>query len=178
MAPKGTIYNFEIDLADNDRSIYEKLKFTVSMHPSENLEYMITRVLAYCLEYTEGLTFTKGLDEPDQPALWAYSLDGRLTHWIEVGHPSFDKLHRANKTGARVAVYCHKNPAAFLEQVTGKDIYKSNQIEIYSLESRFIKELLRLTDKRLTMSLSVSEKQLYLDVTSENLNSEIIKHLL
>ena len=37
MAPKGTIYNFEIDLADNDRSIYEKLKFTVSMHPSENL---------------------------------------------------------------------------------------------------------------------------------------------
>ena len=135
-------------------------------------------MLAYCLEYTEGLTFTKGLDEPDQPALWAYSLDGRLTHWIEVGHPSFDKLHRANKTGARVAVYCHKNPAAFLEQVIGKDIYKSNEIEIYSFEGQFIKELIRLADKRLTMSLSISEKQLYLDVAGENLHSEIIKHLL
>ena len=51
MALTATIYNFEIDLADSDRGVYETVTLRVAQHPSESDEYLIGRVLAYLLEY-------------------------------------------------------------------------------------------------------------------------------
>ena len=68
MALTATIYKFEIDLADADRQVYESLVLQVARHPSESQEYLVARVLAYGLEYTEGIAFSRGLFEPDEPA--------------------------------------------------------------------------------------------------------------
>ena len=65
LALPSTIYNFEIDLSDVDRGIYESLAVKVARHPSETEDYLVARVLAYCLELAEGLTFSRGLAEPD-----------------------------------------------------------------------------------------------------------------
>ena len=50
----ATIYTFEIQLADVDRGVYESLSLRVARQPSETEEYLLTRVLAYCLEYARG----------------------------------------------------------------------------------------------------------------------------
>ena len=60
---------FEIEIADSDRSVYEKLDLRVAQHPSETDRYLVTRVLARCLEHAEGVNFSKGLGEADEPAL-------------------------------------------------------------------------------------------------------------
>jgi uncharacterized protein YaeQ len=65
----ATIYNFEIELSHVDRGVYEPLSLPVACQPSETPEYLLTRVLAYCLEFTEGISFGKGLAEPNEPAL-------------------------------------------------------------------------------------------------------------
>ena len=57
MALTATIYNVDIDLADADRQVYETLVLRVARHPSESEAYLLTRVLAYALEYTEGIAF-------------------------------------------------------------------------------------------------------------------------
>ena len=54
MALTSTIYNFDVELADSDRGVYETLAVRAALHPSETEEYLWTRVLAYCLEYEEG----------------------------------------------------------------------------------------------------------------------------
>ena len=46
MALTATIYNFDIDLSDSDRNVYETLSLRVAQHPSESDEYLIARVLA------------------------------------------------------------------------------------------------------------------------------------
>src|SRR5512139_2177147 len=97
MAQTATIYNFEIDLADADRGIYETLALRVARHPSESEEYLVTRVLAYCLEYTEGIAFSKGLCEPDDAAIVVRDWSGRVQSWIEVGTPDAARLHKASK---------------------------------------------------------------------------------
>ena len=61
MALKPTIYKFDIDLSDIDEGRYENLNLTVAQHPSETLERMMVRLLAYCLNLSEGLEFTTGL---------------------------------------------------------------------------------------------------------------------
>ncbi|MBK5259061.1 MAG: YaeQ family protein, partial [Thermoanaerobaculia bacterium] len=54
MALTATVYNVETELSDIDRGVYESLSLRMARQPSETLEYMLTRLLAYCLEYTEG----------------------------------------------------------------------------------------------------------------------------
>ena len=86
MALTATIYNFEVDLAHADRGVYETLVVRAARHPSESEDYLVTRVLAYCLEHTEGIAFsTGGLSDPDEPALAIRDLTGAITAWIEIG---------------------------------------------------------------------------------------------
>ena len=47
MALTATIFNFDIDLSDTDRNVYETLALRVAQHPSESDEYLIARLLAY-----------------------------------------------------------------------------------------------------------------------------------
>ena len=112
MALTATLYNFEIDLSDVDRNVYEKLALKVARHPSESEAYLVARVLAYCLEYTEGIAFSPGgLSSPDEPPIAVRDLTGALRAWIEIGAPDAARLHKASKAAPRVALYTHRDPA-------------------------------------------------------------------
>jgi len=93
VALTATIYNFDIDLADADRGVYESLALRVACHPSESEEYLITRVLAYALEFSEGIEFSRGLSNPDEPAISIRDMTGALKSWIEIGNPEAARLH-------------------------------------------------------------------------------------
>src|ERR1700688_764317 len=120
MALGDTIYAFGIELANSDRSVYESLRVRVARHPSETREHMLTRVLAYCLEYTEGIALSNGLSEPDEPAIAVRDLTGVLKAWIDVGAPEPPRLHRASKAAPRVAVYAHKDAVQLGERLSGE----------------------------------------------------------
>jgi uncharacterized protein YaeQ len=104
MALGATIYVFKIDLANSDRGVYQPLELRVARHPSETAEYFLTRILAYCFEYTEGIVFSNGLFEPDEPTIAVRDLTGVLRVWVEVGAPEAARLHRASKAAPRVVV--------------------------------------------------------------------------
>jgi len=94
MALKPTIYKLKITLADTDRDYYDTLTLTVAQHPSETLERMMARVLAFCLNAQEYLVFTKGLCAVEEPDIWARTLDDRLSLWIDVGEPTVDRIKK------------------------------------------------------------------------------------
>ncbi len=119
MAIGSTIYTFDIELADSDRAVYETLNLRVAQHPSETADHLLTRLIAYCLEYSEGIAFSKGLSDPDEPAIAVRDLTGALQVWIDIGLPAPDRLHRASKAAPRVAVYTHKDPEPWARQARG-----------------------------------------------------------
>ena len=119
MALTATIYNFTIGLSDVDRAVYESLALKVARHPSETEEHLLTRVLAYCLEFAEGIGFSRGISDPDEPALSVRDLTGALKTWIDIGSPDAARLHKAAKAAPRVAVYTHKDPAQIQRQLGG-----------------------------------------------------------
>ena len=97
-----TIHNFEIELSDVDRGVYQTLAIRAVRHPSEAEDYLVTRVLAYCLEYSEGIAFSNGLAEPDEPPLAVRDLTGVMRVWIDIGAPDATRMHKAGKAaGAR-----------------------------------------------------------------------------
>ncbi|MFE3227289.1 YaeQ family protein [Nocardia sp. NPDC059228] len=179
MALNATLYNVNVQLADVDRGVYEELELRVARHPSETGEYMLTRILAYCLEYEEGIAFSDGgVSSTDEPPVLIRDLTGRLTTWIDVGAPDADRIHRASKLADRVAIYTHRDPAKVLAQLAGKRIHQADQIPLYAFDRSFIDAATALLDRRNTLTLSVTDRHLYLDLNGTSLSTPIEEHSL
>ena len=178
MALTATVYSFSTQLADIDRGVYETFDLRVARQPSETMEYMLTRYLAYCLEYTEGIELTEGVAAGDQPAVLVHDLTGRVTAWIEVGAPDADRLHRGSKLAGRVAVYTHRNIRQVLGELAGKKIHGGENIPIYAFDAGFIESVAEALSRREDVAISVTERQLYLDVSGTTFHTAIAEHRL
>ena len=178
MARSATLYSFDIELADTDRGVYESLALRVAQHPSETEEYLLTRVLAYCLEYTEGVAFSRGLAEPDEPALAVRDLTGALRAWIEIGVPDAARLHRASKAAPRVAVYTHRDPAQLVRSLVGERIHRAEALELYAMDRALIAELVGHLERRMAFTLSITDRHLFLTVGGDTLTGQVERHTL
>ena len=176
MALTATIYNLRIDLADIDRGIYERLEMCVPRHPSETIEYMFMRVVAYCLEYRDGIELTQGVAAGNEPAVLIRDLTGRITAWIEVGMPDAQRLHRGSKLAGRAAVYTHRNVAQVLEQLEGRQIHLAAEIPVYEFGRGFVDEVAAAVQRRTDASLSIIERQLYIDLNGQAFNATATTH--
>src|SRR3954447_12826739 len=155
LALGATIYHFAIQLSNVDRGVYESLALKVARHPSEAEDYLVARVLAYCLELTEGVAFSRGLYEPDEPTIAVRDLTGELHAWIDVGTPDAARLHKAAKAAPRVAVYTHKAPALLLRNLEGERIHRAEALELYAFDRDLISGLAARLERRMTFELSV-----------------------
>jgi len=175
MALTATIHAFEIQLSDVDRGVYELLALRVARQPSETAEYLLTRVIAYCLEYAEGLTFSRGLADPDEPALAVRDLTGALQVWIDIGAPDAARLHKASKTAPRVAVYTHRDPAPLLRQLAEARIHRAEALEVYAVDRALLAELAARLERRMVFALAVSERHLYFTLGETALSGAVTR---
>lgn len=178
MALTATIYNIEIDLADTDRGVYESLALRVARHPSESEEYLVTRVLAYALEYKEGIEFSRGISDPEEPTISVRDLTGQLTLWVEIGNPDASRVHKASKASPRVAIYTHKDPKQLVDRLAGERIHRLADIELWAVDRAFIAQVAERLDRRMSFSLSVTDKELLLSIGSDTLSGHLVRHLL
>ena len=173
MALTSTMYTMTVSLAHVDRGVYEQLEFRMAMHPSESPEYFVTRLLAYCLEYREGIGFSKGVSDPDDPTVSVRDLTGTITTWIEIGLPDAARLHKASKAAPRVVVYTHKDPTVWLRQIAGERIHKVDQIECYVFERELTDAIVEQLDRRLSFELSVTDGELFLNLAGNTLTGTL-----
>ena len=173
MALTATVYTFEVQLSDVDRGVYETFSVKVAQQPSETDEFMIARVLAYCLEYREGIAFSKGLAEPDEPAVSVRDLTGTMQAWVDIGAPSAARLHKAAKLAPRVVVYTHKDAGRLAEQLRGERIHRAEHIEVVALDRALIASLVEHLDRRMKLDVSVTEGHMYVSIGEETFDASL-----
>ena len=178
MALTATIYNISVQLSDSDRGVYETFDLRMAQQPSETLEFMVTRLIAYCLEYTEGIVFTEGVASGDEPAVLVRDLTGRVTAWIEVGMPGADRLHRGSKLAGRAAVYTHRDLRQLLAGFEGARIHRADEIPVYSFDSGFIDGIAEGLDRRTKLALTITGRHLFADVGGKTLDSAIHERMI
>lgn len=176
MAQGATIHTVSIDLADLDRGLYTTLDLRVARHPSESSAFLVTRLLAYCLEYTPGIAFSQGLAAGDEPAIWVRDLTGQILAWIEIGLPDPERLHRGSKRSDRVAVYTHRDVTQLVAQLTSRPIHRAEHIPVYALDRRFVDALAAHIVRRTELALTVTEDQLYVEIAGQSLQSTRVTH--
>jgi uncharacterized protein YaeQ len=178
MALSATMYRFAIDLSDVDRGVYEQLDLRAAQHPSESMSYLLTRVLAYCLSYEEGIAFSRGLSDPDEPALWVKDLQGVTQVWIEVGHPSPERLHKASKAVRRVCVYCHHDVQLLARAVRGQKVHRLAEIEVFAVDAALLDELEPLVERSNAWSIARNDGEIYITAKDHTLTTRLERHTL
>ena len=167
------LHRFEIQLADVDRSVYESLDLRVARHPSEDNPYLLTRVLAFALEYEPGLEFGGGVSSGGEPAAWRRAPDGRVLTWIEVGAPAPDRLHRASKLADRTAVWCHRRPDLLQQKCAKEKVYAADRIRLARVPSDLLDALERRLDRNNRWDLSHHEGRVTIVVGGEAIEAAL-----
>jgi uncharacterized protein YaeQ len=178
MALTATLHHFTIQLANMDRGTYADFELRVAQQPSETAEFMLMRVLAYCLEYEEGIVLTEGVAAVDEPAVLVRDLTGRATAWIEVGAPDAERLHRGSKLAGRAALYTHRQVEPLLEQYAGARIHRAADLPVHAFDRAFVSEGARRLQRRSAVSVSFTEGQLYLDIDGLSMSTSVVTRRL
>lgn len=174
MAAAATIHQFEIALSDVDRGVYETLDLRVAQHPSERMERLLVRTLAYALSYEDGIAFSKaGLSSADEAPIAVHDPTGLLLHWIEVGAPSAERLHKAAKA-AKVSVFTHEL-AQLRRNTEGKTIHKVETIDVWPLDPAFIDRLADKAARRNQLELTRNDGTLYIALGGETFESPLAR---
>ena len=171
MALKPTIYKFKIALSDMNRDVYDSMALTVAMHPSENMERMMARVMAYCWNYQEFLDFTKGLSSIEDPDIWVRTLDDQLMLWIDIGEPAFDRVKKATTLAREVKVYSFNSKAEVWWKL-GEAKFSKLNASFYAFDNKQIQNLAGLVDRTTDMSVTISGESAY--VTTDKGDCEVV----
>lgn len=162
MALKPTIYKFRISLSDTNRDLYDSTQLTVAQHPSETLERMMARILAYCVKWQPDLALTKGLSTVEEPDLWVKSLDDQIELWVEIGEPSLDRLKKACRLAKRVDVFSFNSKSEVWWEQSKNKAHQYNA-NIYRLDSQAIETLAATVTRTMDLSVMISGNSLFID---------------
>jgi uncharacterized protein YaeQ len=158
--------------------VYETVAVQAARHPSESEAHLVARVLAYALEFTDGIAFSRGLSEPEEPSIAIRDLTGAIRVWIEVGMPDAARLHKACKAAPRVVVYTHKDPAQLVGKLAGERIHRAEAIELYAIDRSLIAAVVARLDRRMGFALSVAGGELNVSLGVETLSGAVVRHFI
>jgi len=182
MALAPTLYDFDVQLAHVDRSIEARLQFKAARHPSESLERLWLRVLAWCLFQQERIAFGPGLSEPGEPDLSAHDLTGQRVLWVRVGRPDPERLQREADRAPRAQVAAlFDSPArlaAFAGEAREKGLARLGKVELVAVDPLLLARLAARDDRRARFSLTIVGDHLYVDRAGEAFDGQLSRENL
>ncbi len=167
------MHQFAISLADIDGGVYVELALRLARHPSETEAYLVTRTLAYCLLYEEGLCLTAGICQGDEPALEMRDPTGLRTHWIDVGRPGPSHVQRGLRAAPRMSLVTTRDPEAALQALRDADLRLLERLEILGLDGALVDALARGLDRRNIWSVTLTGGHLYVEADGVSLDGAV-----
>ena len=162
MALKATIYKADLQIADMDRHVYGGHALTIARHPSETDERMMVRVLAYALYAQDGIAFTKGLFDVDEPEVWVKSLADEITLWIDLGQPDEARIRRACGRAGQVVVLCYSSSCdVWWKQIAGK-LTRFSNLTVLKLPAETSQALAALAERSMRLQCMVQDGDIWI----------------
>jgi uncharacterized protein YaeQ len=168
MALKATIYKADLQIADMDRHYYADHALTIARHPSETDERMMARVLAYALYAQDGIAFTKGLFDVDEPEVWVKSLAGEIILWIDLGQPDDARIRRACGRAGQVVVLCYSSSCdVWWKQIAGK-LTRFSNLTVLQLPAETAQALAALAERSMRLQCMVQDGEVWLNSETQS----------
>ncbi len=179
MALAPTLYDFQLQLSDSDRGVDVQRALKVARHPSETMERLWLRLLAYCWLYEEGLSFAGAICEPEEPDLKAEDPTGRVSLWVRVGKSEPAKIRRAvtQNGGAKVAVLFEsaERLEAFLASSREEKVIHLERAELAAVDAALLRSLGQKDARRMKVSVTIAGDHFYVEVDGESLDGPLTR---
>jgi len=170
MALSSTIYKVELQVSDLDRHYYQTHTLTVAQHPSETEQRMMVRILAFALNASEHLEFTRGLSTDDVPDLWEKALTGDIQHWIEIGQPSAKRVKKACNQSATVSIYTFSGHSAEVwHQQNKADFARQAKLAIIDLPVEQLSELTQCVARSMSLQCTIQDSLIWFGDAQNNI---------
>lgn len=163
MALKATIYKADLQIADMDRHVYGDHALTIARHPSETDERMMVRVLAYALHAQEGIAFTKGLFDVDEPEVWVKNLAGEITLWIDLGQPDDARIRRACSRADQVVVLCYSSSCEVWWKQIASKLTRFTNLTVLQLPAETSPALAALAERSMRLQCMVQDGEIWIN---------------
>ncbi len=168
MAINSTIFKADLQISDMDRNYYANHALTLARHPSETDERMLVRLLAFILNASDALQFTKGLSTDDEPELWKKSLSDEIELWIEVGMPDERRLRKACSRSKEVILYSYggRNDV-WWNQIQNK-LTRFKNLKVINFPKVSTEPLTNLITRTMQFDCSIQDGQIWLSHEGES----------
>lgn len=178
-----TLYDFQISLSQVDRSIDQpQLGLKVARHPSETMQRLWLRLIAYCWLWEERMTFGPGLGEPDSPDLECRDYTGLVTHWVRVGKADPVKVQRAvdQNPHAKVSVLFEspERLEAFLTEAREAKTLRVAKAELAAVDAGLLRALSSFDSRRIKVSLTFVGDHVYAECNGQNFDGPLTRSSL
>jgi len=163
MAPKATVVKAELQVSDMDRYYYASHNLTLAQHPSETVERLMVRLLAFALHADERLEFGRGLSDEDEPALWRRDYTGAIEQWIEVGQPDESRIRKACGRAQQVVVVNYGGRAADLWwDRNAATLARLKNLTVLDLDAASVDAVAALFDRGMRLTAMIQDGELQL----------------
>ncbi|HLJ88722.1 MAG TPA: YaeQ family protein [Candidatus Angelobacter sp.] len=158
MALGATIYKAELQVSDMDRHYYETHALTLAQHPSETVERLMVRLIAFALHADERLEFGRGLSTEGEPDLWRKSLTGEIEQWIELGHPDEQHIRKACGRARQVVVisYSGRSSDVWWDKIAAS-LARSRNLRVIDIPAATVQALAGLADRNMQLQCLIQD---------------------
>jgi uncharacterized protein YaeQ len=177
MALPSTLHHVDLRFSQADHGVDGEVSLKVARHPSETMERLWLRILAFAWKWREGMTFGPGLCEPDAPDLAAALPDGRLSAVVRVGKPDPLRIERDvnQNAGAEVAVLFEspRRLEAFLAEAREAGLERALGADLAAADPALVRELAAHEDRRIRASVTIVADHLYVEAGGRTLDAPL-----
>lgn len=171
--------SFELSLNDVERGVSQELMVRLARHPSETLERVWLRVLAYAWCWEERLGFSAGgVSDPDEPDLIEQDYTGAIVQCVLVGKPDTKRIQRCvDKHGkARVRVLFESEARAreTLAQVPEQQRERFRRAELAATGPGLVDQLASLDERRTRASITLVGDHFYVERSGETYEGALV----
>lgn len=178
MALKSLVHKLSLNLSDMDRHQYGDYHLTIAQHPSETEHRLMLRVLAFALNASDTLSFTKGLCADNEPEIWQKSLSDEIELWIDLGLPDEKRLKKACNQSQKAILYTYGDgdQKVWLEKHQGK-FFQHQNLTVISIDYEQSQQLIPFAARNMQLSITVQDGQVWVSNESDSVMVEP-KHIV
>jgi uncharacterized protein YaeQ len=138
----------------------------------------MARLLAFILNASESLSFSKGLCVDDEPELWDKSLSDEILLWVEFGQADEKWLRKACGRSKQVQLFTYGGrsvPIWWQQNQQGFERYKN--LKVINIAEESVKGMEVFVGRSMDLQVSISEGEVWLSNNEHSLmiEPEILK---
>lgn len=167
MALKSTVFKADLQLADLDRNHFGDYALTLAQHPSETMERVMIRLLAFALYASEDLRFGRGLSNEEDASLWEIDPGGVTRLWVDLGLPDEARIKKACSRADRAVVITYGGRASDLWWQQNADaLSRYRNLSVIQIRPEDSEKLEALANRTMKLSWTIQESMVYLADTA------------